>query len=83
MKTLAVAGLAVALSALAAMPAEARVGPPGSYRATCRNIHMDGGSLVATCRRMNGRWVPSALPAVRRCVGDIGNDNGRLVCNRR
>ena len=57
--------------------------PPGSYLRSCRDVAMRGGSLVAVCRRIDRRWQPTRLDAVRRCVGDIGNDNGTLVCNRR
>ena len=57
--------------------------PPGSYLRSCRDVRMRGDSLVALCRRIDRRWQPSRLDDVRRCVGDIGNDNGTLVCNRR
>src|SRR5260370_9374603 len=42
---------------------------------------MQGDSLVAPCRRADGREERSALAGVRRCVGDIGNNNGVLQCS--
>lgn len=42
---------------------------------------MQGETLVATCRRVDGAPERSSLPAVHNCVGDIGNVNGRLGCS--
>ncbi len=83
MKLVAAPALALVLLALAGAPAEARGAPPGSYLDSCRQIRVQGGALVAMCRKRSGRWVPTSLPNVRRCVGDIGNANGRLVCHYR
>jgi hypothetical protein len=83
MKMLAGAGLVLVLIAAAAAAAEPGFGPPGSYRATCKDVHMEGNTLVATCQAAGGRWVRSSLPAIHSCVGDIGNANGRLACNYR
>jgi len=62
--------------------------PRGSYRSTCRDdqlVRGPGGTidLIATCQTRNGRFVDATLPNVRACSGDIGNDNGRLVCQTR
>jgi hypothetical protein len=59
--------------------------PRGSYRSTCRDeelVRGPGGTvdLIATCQTRGGRFVDATLPNVKSCVGDIGNDNGRLVC---
>ncbi len=89
MKAFALSSIALALFSVAAAAADAqfgqfgRFGPPGSYRASCRDVHMEGGTLVATCQAAGGRWVRASLPAIRSCTGDIGNDNGRLACNYR
>ena len=37
---------------------------------------------MADCRRKNGSRGRTALRDVDRCVGDIGNLDGQLVCNR-
>ena len=59
--------------------------PRGSYRSTCRDPELVRGSggtvdLIASCRTRSGRFVDATLPNVRTCRGDIGNDDGRLVC---
>jgi hypothetical protein len=59
--------------------------PRGSYRSTCRDealVRGPGGAvdLIATCRTRGGRFVDATLPNVRACRGDIGNNDGRLVC---
>jgi hypothetical protein len=55
--------------------------PPGTYLRSCGEAHVRGDTLVATCRRADGNAERTSLPAVRSCVGDIGNMNGRLTCN--
>ena len=55
--------------------------PPGTYLRSCGEVYLQGDTLVATCRRMDGSPQPTSLPAVPNCVGDIGNRNGRLTCN--
>ena len=70
---------AVALAGLSCS-AHAQVPPGGSYQQSCRNIQMQGATLTAVCRTMDGRAVQTAL-GVAGCVGDIGNNNGQLQCN--
>jgi hypothetical protein len=55
--------------------------PPGTYLRSCGEVYLQGDTLVATCRRMDGSPQPTSLPAVPNCVGDIGNMNGNLTCN--
>jgi hypothetical protein len=64
-------------------PASAQDLPPGSYLGSCRNIYLQGDTLIATCRRTDDDYSarPTALLAVQHCVGDIGNVNGTLTCN--
>src|SRR5260221_3542634 len=76
----AIAGAAMLLS-LGAIPAHAQ-GPGGSYVGSCNNIQAFGDRLVADCRRMDGGWNRTALHDLGSCVGDIGNMNGQLTCNR-
>jgi hypothetical protein len=38
--------------------------------------------LVAPCLRGDGSWQSSELPLPWSCIGDIGNNNGQLVCAR-
>ena len=56
--------------------------PQGSYLRTCTDIRMEGRTLVAVCRRADGREQRTALSDVERCIGDIGNNNGVLQCHR-
>jgi hypothetical protein len=60
-------------------------GPPpaytGSYAQSCRNITgLDGGFISAECADARGQFQPSYIQASA-CKGDIGNNNGVLVCN--
>ena len=54
--------------------------PPGSYQRFCRDIRVNGDTLTASCEDMRGRWNYSSV-RYRDCRGDIGADNGRLVCS--
>jgi hypothetical protein len=69
--------LAVAWSA----QAQAQGLPQGSYLQSCQQIGMQGDTLFAVCRTMDGREQRTSLPQVSRCVGEIGNNNGNLQCN--
>jgi hypothetical protein len=71
---------AAALAGLA-FAAYAQGLPPGSYQQSCRDFRMQGGTLTAVCRRANGRGDQQTALNVTHCVGDIGNNNGQLVCN--
>jgi hypothetical protein len=62
-------------------PAEAQGVPGGSYLQSCGEVGMQGDTLFAVCRTMDGRGQRAQLPAVSQCVGDIGNNNGNLNCN--
>ena len=57
--------------------------PGGSYQLSCTDARISGSTLSAACRTRNGRTQRSALAEINRCVGDIGNDDGRLTCSRR
>jgi hypothetical protein len=71
-------GLSMAAATLPALPAHAA--PPGTYLRTCNAVRDEGpGRMSAQCRDVNGRYRFSGLD-YRGCRGDIGNDNGRLVC---
>jgi beta/gamma crystallin/CVNH domain-containing protein len=54
--------------------------PPGSWRASCRNAFVDGGTLHAECRAISGRWIDARLNMGACPWGPVANDNGRLVC---
>ena len=62
-------------------PAAAQGLPQGSYLRSCNGAAMHGDTLVATCRRPDGREQRTSLAEVRRCVGDIGNNGGNLQCS--
>jgi hypothetical protein len=55
--------------------------PMGSYRSSCRNITIEGSTLLAECRDNFGRWRYTELPGYRSCR-DIVNANGILRCSR-
>jgi len=82
MKIVSGALAAVVLAGLGwSMPAQAQGLPQGSYLRSCNGAALHGDTLVATCRRADGREQRSSLADVRHCVGDIGNNNGNLQCN--
>ena len=68
----------------AAVPlhADAQGAPQGTYLRTCTHVATRGDTLVADCRRTDGSWGRAVLRDLDRCVGDIGNMDGRLACNR-
>ena len=55
--------------------------PQGTYLQSCRDVRMQGTTLVAVCRRADGRGERQTARGVAHCVGDIGNNNGALQCN--
>lgn len=80
--SLAAGLLAAVFSMFASVaPAEAQNVPPGSYRQSCRNIHMESrDDLVAECRRVNGNWRYTKID-IDKCRGrTIVNNNGYLQC---
>jgi CVNH domain len=82
MKTVLGAFAAVLLAGtMCTQPAHAQPAPQGSYLNSCTHVGMDGGRLIADCRRADGGWHRTVLD-INRCVGDIGNMNGQLNCNR-
>ena len=56
--------------------------PPGSYQRTCRDEHVERGTLTAECQDRNGRWRYTELNGFRTCRGDIANNDGMLQCRR-
>jgi hypothetical protein len=62
-------------------PSQAQRVPPGSYLQSCGDVGMRGDTLFAVCRARGGGERRTQLPAVSRCVGDIGNNNGSLQCD--
>ena len=74
-------GALLVVVASCAQPASAQGVPPGSYLRSCGEAYLQGDTLIATCRRVDGYAQQTSLPAVRSCVGDIGNANGNLTCN--
>jgi hypothetical protein len=78
---IAFGALAALLVAGIASPAQAQGVPQGTYLQSCDNIGMQGDTLFAVCRGRGGGERRTELPGVSRCVGDIGNNNGRLQCN--
>lgn len=68
------------LAMAAASPAQAQAAPRGSYLGSCSDVGVRGDTLVATCRRRDGRPTRTSLAGFNRCIGDIGNDDGVLRC---
>lgn len=54
--------------------------PPGSYIATCKDVRLQGTTLLASCNDGKDHWVNASLRDVNRCKGDIANQNGALRC---
>jgi hypothetical protein len=82
MKTYLAVLAGVLLAGMAwSQPAAAQGLPQGSYLRSCAGATLQGDTLVATCRRPDGREQRSSLADVRRCVGDIGNQSGNLQCS--
>jgi hypothetical protein len=73
---------AAMLLPFAAFPAAAQV-PGGSYLQSCRDAHMRGDRLVATCRTEEGGWSQTSIGNVGQCAGGVANSDGRLVCGTR
>jgi hypothetical protein len=83
MKHLVMASAAAVLAGLfVAPPAFTQQLPQGSYTQSCREIRVQAGTLLAICREADGRWDTLALAQVGSCIGDIGNVNGALTCER-
>ena len=81
MKTYIAAVAGVLLAGMAwVQPAAAQGLPQGSYLRSCNGAALHGDTLVANCRRPDGREQRTSLADVRRCVGDIGNNGGNLQC---
>jgi hypothetical protein len=52
----------------------------GSFQGSCRNAQTGSGVLTAECADGSGQFHISSIPYTQ-CRGDIGNNNGMLVCN--
>jgi hypothetical protein len=53
--------------------------PNGSYQSSCKDVRMDGQTLIGFCQKPDGTWRTSAL-RTSQCAGDIRNINGELSC---
>jgi hypothetical protein len=58
----------------------AAVQPGGSYTQTCKDIHMRGSTLHATCKSYDGHEAPALLRNADRCAQGVVNINGVLNC---
>lgn len=56
--------------------------PAGSYSQTCRDIHVNGYLLQASCQTSDGRWLNASIDAYNQCASEIVNDEGQLQCTR-
>ena len=54
--------------------------PPGSYISTCKDVRLQGTTLVASCNNGKDRWITAELRDAHKCSGDIANQNGALRC---
>lgn len=72
----------LALIAAMLLAPGAQAQPTGSYQQTCRDIRVDGSTLIASCRDQRGRWRASALDEFQTCRDQVFNDNGVLRCSR-
>jgi hypothetical protein len=53
--------------------------PNGTYKASCRNINVEKGTLYASCRTVNGGWKEANLQ-LGYCNYQIYNTDGALAC---
>jgi hypothetical protein len=54
--------------------------PPGSYIATCKDVRLQGTTLLASCDDGKDHWLNASLRDAHKCSGDIVNQNGVLRC---
>jgi CVNH domain len=54
--------------------------PPGSYLTSCKDVRMQGTTLMATCTNNKDRSVSAELRDAHKCSGDITNHDGKLQC---
>jgi hypothetical protein len=54
--------------------------PPGSYIATCKDVRLQGTTLLASCNDGKDHWLNASLRDAHKCSGDIANQNGALRC---
>lgn len=54
--------------------------PPGSYIATCKDVRLQGTTLLASCDDGKDHWLNASLRDAHKCRGDIANQNGTLRC---
>jgi len=75
--------IVLALSAIPTLSAMAQSKiPEGSYKKTCKNMHVIGEFLTANCENEKGQWVNTKIN-IDYCEGDIRNENGTLKCKRK
>jgi CVNH domain len=77
-------GLVISIFLISFIPkdlANAHRLPSGSYQQTCRNISLNGNVLECECRKGDGNWIHTRLN-IKRCEGEIWNDNGKLKCQK-
>jgi hypothetical protein len=56
--------------------------PPGDYRLTCENIHVNGQRLDASCKKEDGSFRQTSLDNFYRCGNRISNIDGQLRCGK-
>jgi CVNH domain len=54
--------------------------PPGSYISTCKDVRMQGTTLLASCNNGKELFVNAELRDAHKCSGDITNHEGKLQC---
>jgi len=54
--------------------------PPGSYISSCKDVRMQGTTLMASCNNGKDRFVAAEMRDAHKCTGDIMNENGKLKC---
>lgn len=60
--------------------AQVRGAPRGSYTQSCTGAYINQGRLYADCRDNRGAIRETSIEVNRCSNSDIGNNNGRLVC---
>jgi len=75
--------IAIIFSVTAFSSATLAFNASGSYRQTCINIRLVGGTtIIADCKDLEGKYVRTSLNEADKCIGDIANQGGKLSCKK-
>jgi hypothetical protein len=56
--------------------------PRGTYAQSCNTVFNNSGDLSAHCKKRDGGWERPILASFASCKGNIGNNDGKLICEK-